>query len=62
MFDYKVKKTDEDTSWFIKDRFGLFIHFGLYSSLARHEWIKTAEQIDDDKYDSYVICFIFYFL
>ena len=51
---FKVKKTDGDTSWFIKDRFGMFIHFGLYSVLGRHEWIKTTEQIADDKYDSYM--------
>ena len=54
MLDYKIKKTDGDTSWFIKDRFGLFIHFGLYSSLARHEGSKTTEQIEDEKYDSYM--------
>lgn len=26
-----------DTKWFVKDRFGMFIHWGLYSMPARHE-------------------------
>lgn len=42
-----------DTSWFIKDRFGMFIHWGLYALPARHEWIKHNEQIKDADYDKY---------
>jgi alpha-L-fucosidase len=41
-----------DTSWFVRDRFGLFIHWGLYSMPARHEWVKNNEQIPDEEYDS----------
>ena len=40
-----------DTDWFVHDRFGLFIHWGLYALAARHEWVKSREQIDDDTYD-----------
>ena len=40
-----------DTTWFQHDRFGLFIHWGLYSLAARHEWVKSREQIADDVYD-----------
>ena len=25
-----------DTTWFVKDRFGMFIHWGLYALGARH--------------------------
>ncbi|MBI2441813.1 MAG: alpha-L-fucosidase [Lentisphaerae bacterium] len=49
----KVRATAGDTSWFIHDRFGLFIHWGLYALGARHEWVKHNEQIPDDRYDSY---------
>ncbi len=35
------------------DRFGMFIHWGLYSMPARHEWIKTHERIREEKYDRY---------
>jgi len=47
-----VKPTPGDTDWFVHDRFGLFIHWGLYALPARHEWVKTNEQIPDDVYDS----------
>lgn len=53
MSSYKIKKTDADMDWFINDRFGMFIHFGLYSMPARHEWIKTVEKINDEQYDKY---------
>jgi alpha-L-fucosidase len=45
--------TPGDTSWFVHDRFGLFIHWGLYALPARHEWVKSHEQIPDDVYEGY---------
>src|SRR3972149_10825329 len=42
-----------DTSWFVRDRFGMFIHWGLYALLARHEWVKNYERIDDAAYQKY---------
>lgn len=53
MSSYVTKKTPGDTSWFVHDRFGMFIHFGLYSLPARHEWIKTREMISEKHYDKY---------
>ena len=44
--------TTGDTSWFQNDRFGLFIHWGLYALPARHEWVKSNERIHDDIYDN----------
>lgn len=41
-----------DTSWFVKDRFGMFIHWGLYSMAARHEWLKHNEKIKNEVYDA----------
>jgi alpha-L-fucosidase len=40
-------------SWWKQDRFGLFIHFGLYAIPARHEWVKTLEKIPESHYDQY---------
>ena len=57
MLNYNIKKTQGDTTWFRKDRFGMFIHFGLYSVPARHEWIKTMEKQTDKEYDRYVSYF-----
>lgn len=42
-----------DPGWFIHDRFGLFIHFGLFSAAARHEWVMTLEQINKEDYRKY---------
>lgn len=48
-----MAKHTGDTSWFVKDRFGLFIHWGLYALPARHEWVKHREEIPDDVYETY---------
>src|SRR3954454_18281026 len=50
-------QTPGDTSWFTHDRFGLFIHWGLYGLPARHEWVKQIEEIPDDQYDRYFRAF-----
>ena len=41
-------------NWFCENRFGLFIHWGLYSLGARHEWIQKLEAIHPDKYQEYI--------
>lgn len=38
------------TDWFVHDRFGLFIHFGIYSAGARHEWLKKRETMTTEEY------------
>jgi alpha-L-fucosidase len=45
------------TDWFVADRFGMFIHWGLYSVPGRHEWVKSREQIQDADYDKYLPIF-----
>lgn len=42
-----------DSSWFTHDRFGLFIHWGIYALPARHEWVKNREMIPDEVYQRY---------
>lgn len=42
-----------DISWFQRDRFGMFIHWGLYSMPARHEWVRNREGILDEDYQVY---------
>lgn len=36
--------------WFEHDRFGLFIHFGLYSIPSRGEWLMSNERIPYETY------------
>lgn len=42
-----------DTTWFAHDRFGMFVHWGLYSLAARHEWVRTRERMTDEQYQVY---------
>lgn len=53
MSSYVTRKTPGNTAWFTHDRFGMFIHFGLYAMPARHEWIKMREMITEEHYDKY---------
>ena len=49
----QTKPTLGDTSWFVHDRFGMFIHWGLYAQPARGEWIQNRESIDTKGYEKY---------
>ncbi len=42
-----------DTAWFVQDRLGMFIHWGLYAQAARHEWVKNRERITNEDYQKY---------
>lgn len=39
--------------WWTEARFGMFIHWGLYSLPARHEWARSRERISDAAYARY---------
>lgn len=41
------------TEWFTRDRFGLFVHWGIYALPARHEWVKQRERLTDADYQPY---------
>ena len=53
MSSYVTKQTPGETAWFRHDRFGMFIHWGLYAMPARHEWVKTRERTPEAQYDRY---------
>ena len=36
--------------WFRNARYGLFLHYGLYSLLGRHEWVQFREKIYVSEY------------
>lgn len=44
---------EERTKWFLQDRFGMFIHWGLYSIPARGEWIRGNERMSREQYMTY---------
>ena len=37
-------------NWFTEARYGLFIHYGLYSLLERGEWVWNREEIPLEEY------------
>lgn len=39
--------------WFLADRFGMFIHWGLYAIPARGEWVRSVERISHQDYQKY---------
>jgi alpha-L-fucosidase len=39
--------------WWTDARFGMFIHWGLYSLGARHEWLKHNEHMTNEEYQKY---------
>ena len=56
-----TKPTPGDTSWFVHDRFGLFIHWGLYAipagewngKTSHGEWIMNTAQIPVAEYEKF---------
>jgi alpha-L-fucosidase len=44
------KSREENLRDFVKARYGLFIHYGLYSLLGRGEWCLNREMIDIGEY------------
>src|SRR6478609_7508556 len=55
----KALRAEQRRAWFIQDRFGLFIHWGIYALAARHggnglaEWMKSGETMSDAQYQRY---------
>lgn len=49
----KTRPTTADTTWFTNDRFGMFIHWGIYSAAARCEWVQQYEEIPEKIYQKY---------
>ncbi len=43
----------ERTRWFQEAKFGVFIHWGAYSVIGRHEWARHFFQIPQAEYDTY---------
>ena len=42
----------ERMAWWQHDRFGMFIHFGLYAVPGRHEWVQSFERVDAKDYEA----------
>lgn len=48
-----IEDRERRTEWFMKDRFGMFIHWGLYAIPGRGEWVRSDEEIRPEDYRQY---------
>lgn len=46
----QIFMNNERMKWFNEARFGMFIHWGLYSVLGRGEWVMYEERISKEEY------------
>ena len=53
LFKEPEEQKKERMAWWTNDRFGMFIHWGLYALPARHEWVKNQERITNEDYQKY---------
>jgi Alpha-L-fucosidase len=44
---------DRRMKWWHEARFGMFIHWGVYSGIARHGWVMENEAIPAEEYEQY---------
>jgi alpha-L-fucosidase len=47
------KQKQQRMQWWEDGRFGMFIHWGIYSQAARHEWVKHNEHLTNEQYQKY---------
>ncbi len=53
IWDETETQKQERMAWWTHDRFGMFIHWGLYAEPARHEWVMKYEKIKPEEYQKY---------
>ena len=53
IWDETETQKQERMQWWTNDRFGMFIHWGLYALPARHEWVQKFERIPNEEYNKY---------
>lgn len=46
-----TRQVEKRMKWWHQARFGMFVHWGLYSQLGRHEWVMNRERIPVAEYD-----------
>src|ERR1700744_5343520 len=53
LFKETEAEKQQRMAWWVNDRFGMFIHWGLYALPARHEWVKSREKMTNEQYQKY---------
>ena len=57
MYRFDKDAYNKRVDWFRKARFGMFIHWGLYSLPGRGEWVRSDEQMPEEAYLPYFEAF-----
>lgn len=47
---FNKEEYNKRMQWFCHDRFGMFIHWGLYAIPARGEWVRSVEKMPEEEY------------
>ncbi|MDZ7373447.1 MAG: alpha-L-fucosidase [candidate division KSB1 bacterium] len=50
----QARQTQDRTQWFRDAKYGMFIHWGVYAMLGRHEWVREMCHIPLAEYQYYV--------
>jgi len=53
MYQFNKEEYEKRVSWYTQARFGMFIHWGLYSIPARGEWVRSVEEMPKEDYMKY---------
>ena len=50
MYKFDREAYNRKMEWFVNDRFGMFIHWGIYAIPSRGEWVRSVERISKEEY------------
>jgi len=53
-FSETTEQKSERMAWWTGDRFGMFIHWGVYATHSRRAWAKRYEAMTNEDYQKYV--------
>ena len=53
MYSFNKEEYLNRMQWYVEARFGMFLHWGLYSIPARGEWMRSFEKLTDEEYERY---------
>ncbi len=53
MWQFDRQAYEKRMAWFTQARFGMFLHWGLYSIPARGEWVRSTEEMPEEEYMKY---------
>ncbi len=53
MYKFDREAYKKRVEWYQHDRFGMFIHWGIYAVPARGEWVRSTERISVEDYEPF---------